>query len=194
MAKATKTTTNKTTAAKANAGKTATKANEATTEQVGKIGDNTAATVANNAAAKTGGPAAKADAVLAAKQQKRLAIEGKGEPEERFVILEGHSIWKGGVRYIAGDYIDLPKVDSERMLGVQIREYDPELDDADDSDDDDQGAGVADDATLTGENGQTVPHPDTPAGAELQKAQEEEAARKEAENLANGLPSGADNK
>lgn len=148
-----------------------------------KAGSN-AATEAIDAAAAAGasGPTAKADAV---KNAKLAAADG---PEKliRCEVAPGHSITSGGVRYLAGEAIDLPRVDVDRFRGNEI--LDPDGDDQADDDGDDG------DDTLTGANGVIVPHPDTPAGAELQHTQEQESADAEAQRLANGLPSGAENK
>lgn len=175
-------TTSNTKPAKTAAKKAVTKA---ATKPVAKVGSN-AATDAIETAAAAGakGPTAKADAV---KNAKLAAEEGTGKLV-RCEVAPGHSITSGGVRYLAGEAIDLPQVDVDRFRGNEI--LDPDADSqADEEDGDDDG-----DDTLTGATGVTVPHPDTPAGAELQKTQEQESADAEAKRIADGLPSGAENK
>jgi len=158
---------------------------KAATKPTPKAGTN-AATDAIDTAAAAGakGPTAKADAVKNA----QLAASAGPEKLTRCEVAPGHSIMSGGVRYLAGEAIDLPQVDVDRFRGNEI--LDPDADgQADEEDDGDDG-----DDTLTGAHGVTVPHPDTPAGAELQKTQEQESAEAEAQRLADGLPSGAENK
>lgn len=182
MAKTTKTTAKKT-AAKPAAAKPA-----KTNKPAPKVGDN-ANTAAINEAAASGvtGPALKADAAQLAAQSAADKAAGK-ESLTRVVVIGGHSILKGGVTYSTGDHIDLDDTDLERFLGTHVEHLEDADDDQGDDDGDDDG-----DNTLTGNNGETVPHPDTPAGAELQQKQQDEAAAKDAANVAAGLPSGAEN-
>lgn len=139
--------------------------------------------------AKLTGPAAKANAA------KQLLIDsGKWDgSQERFVVIDGHSILKGGVRYLGGDHIDLPQGDADRFLDIDVRDVTDEDGDGTEA----VPAGEFDTETLpplTGQLGESVPHPDTEAGAALQKQQEQDAADREAQNLADGLPSGVENK
>lgn len=185
MANATKKTATKTAAKKSTAAKPAKPASKPAPKL--QAGEN-AATQAIAEVERTGktGPEVKADAVKAAAL---AAAEGLGE-ERRVLVAEGHSITKGGVRYMAGEYVDLPEIDVERFRGVQIVDPDADTDLEEDGDDD----GDDGDDTLTGAHGTVVAHPDTEEGKRQQLADEAESARKEAEQLAAGLPSGAENK
>lgn len=153
-----------------------------------KAGENAATAAINQASAEGAtGVSAKADAVKNAAELQAQREAGQLK-ERRFVVANGRAVRKGGVRYSAGEHIDLDDGDSERFLadGTVL-----ELDDADDQDDGDDAAG-GEGQTLTA-NGVTVPHPDTEEGKALQQQQEAAAAAKEAEQTGKGLPSGAEN-
>ena len=97
MAKATKTAATKTAAKK-------------TTHQA-KPGSTPAKTAAADAANKAdAGYDAKANAV-------KSKAEGKAgkDPERRYVVAEGRNVRSKGVRFTAGEAIDLPQSDGERL-------------------------------------------------------------------------------
>lgn len=110
---------------------TKTAAKTAAPKSAPKAGSTPAKTAAETAANKAGaGYAAKANAVKA-------AAEGKSAPDpvKRYVVAAGKSVRSGGVRYLAGEAIDLAKSDGEALKekGVLV--------------DDDKGATAAETGT-----------------------------------------------
>ena len=76
----------------------------------GKAGSNPAKDAAADASAKSTAYNAKAEAVKAAANAK------KGEdPERRYVVADGKTVRSKGVRFFAGEAIDLPQSDGERL-------------------------------------------------------------------------------
>ena len=99
--KATKTTTKTATQAKPAA---------ATKTTTNKPGSNPAKTAAADASAKSSAYNAKAEAVKAAKDAK-----AGNDPEKRYVVAPGKTVRSKGVRFFAGEAIDLPQSDGERL-------------------------------------------------------------------------------
>ena len=76
----------------------------------GKAGSNPAKDAAADASAKSTAYNAKAEAVKAAKDAKAGT-----DPEKRYVVAEGKTVRSKGVRFFAGEAIDLPQSDGERL-------------------------------------------------------------------------------
>ena len=81
----------------------------------GKAGSNPAKDAAAEASAKSSAYNAKAEAVKAAKDAK-----SGDDPERRYVVAEGKTVRSKGVRFFAGEAIDLPKSDGERLKGEGV--------------------------------------------------------------------------
>lgn len=162
----------------------------ATTAAVnGKQGENTASLSANEAVA-----AAQGDAKLTAKadQLKRAAdADAKPAATKRYRVLPGQFVRSGGVRFTAGEAVDLSEDQARDLEGSVIAPW------GDASEDDDtvtgDGTGTALPPVIA-TDGTRVPNPDTAEGAELQKQQEADAEAADAAKVAQGLPSGPENK
>lgn len=76
----------------------------------GKPGSNPAKDAAADASAKSAAYNAKAEAVKAAKDAK-----SGNDPEKRYVVAQGKTVRSKGVRFFAGEAIDLPQSDGERL-------------------------------------------------------------------------------
>lgn len=172
------------TTAKKTAATRAAKAQAPTTEttaRAGKIGDNAASVAAAEAHA-----AAQGDRKLTAKAdqlKKSAQVDGKPAPTKRYRVLANNSVRSGGVRFTAGEAVDLTDDQAASLLDTVVQEW------GDDVQDDDETL-----PPIVPAVGATVPNPDTEEGADLQRTQEQEAADAEAARLAAGLPSGVENK
>ena len=76
----------------------------------GKAGSSPAKDAAADAAAKSTAYNAKAEAVKAAKDAK-----AGNDPEKRYVVAPGKTVRSKGVRFFAGEAVDLPQSDGERL-------------------------------------------------------------------------------
>ena len=81
----------------------------------GKAGSNPAKDAAADASAKSSAYNVKAEAVRAAKDAKSGT-----DPEKRYVVAEGKTVRSKGVRFFAGEAIDLPQSDGERLKGEGV--------------------------------------------------------------------------